>query len=387
MAQSLELYIHIPFCVKKCAYCDFVSFPGKSEYIPAYLNALAVEARKEAEKLGHPKVDTVFIGGGTPSLLSPVQIQFLLDTIRHSFDIKKNAEITCECNPGTLTEERLYSMRDSGINRLSMGSQASQLRLLRKIGRIHTWEQAEKGILTAHKIGIHNLSMDLMFDLPGQTIADVEETVRKAIALPLTHLSCYSLIVEEGTALGNKIATGEWCLPDEDDERAMHNTANKLLTQAGYERYEISNYALPGYQCLHNMGYWTGAYYLGLGCAAHSMLPCDPVQGKYLRRGNTSDLHKYVDKLNRNESPAEETEYISAGEAMFETMMLGLRTTRGISEADFLQRHGTPLRKIYGEKLLPFVDNGTVIWEDGLVRLSEKGIDYENTVLVALMND
>ena len=387
MTQPSELYIHIPFCVRKCAYCDFVSYPGQTDFLPAYLDALILEARREAEKLRHPAVDTVFIGGGTPSLLSPEQIRELFSVLRSEFDIRPDAEITCECNPGTLTEPLLDTMREAGVNRLSMGAQASQEELLKRIGRIHTWCQVEEGILAARKAGFTNLSLDLMFALPGQTVKDVEETVQRALALPLTHLSCYSLIVEEGTPLEKMVADGQWTLPDEDTERDMHAAALRLLKEAGFERYEISNYARPGFECRHNLGYWAGVPYLGLGCAAHSMLPCDPLLGAYLRRGNTPDLHGYVDRVNRNESPADETEYISNYEAIFETMMMGLRTTRGISEADFLLRHGIPLRQAYGEQLRRFTDSGMVVWEDGHVRLSEKGIDFENTVLVELMDD
>ena len=382
----MELYIHLPFCAQKCRYCDFASYAGHDDAIPAYVDAVLAEARMEAEALLHPLMDTVFLGGGTPSLLPPEQLRRLLSGLRTLFPLAPGAEITSEANPGTLTKPWLEAALSCGINRLSLGMQAYQPHLLRLLGRIHGYAQVRQSVEAARTAGIRNISLDLMFGLPGQTEADWAETLSAALDLAPQHLSCYGLIPEEGTPLKADLDAGRLSLPDEASERAMYDQALETLTAQGFRQYEISNFARPGYACRHNLGYWRQVPYLGLGVAASSMLPAASPTDAYLRRTNPAGLDSYLAMVRDAAWDRRVSEAISPKEAQFETMMLGLRTTEGVSDAAFLHMHGISLADRYGQQLAKLAQNGLMMHECGWWRLTRRGMDVQNAVLVTLMD-
>ena len=370
--QPIGLYVHVPFCVSKCAYCDFASYAGREAAIPGYVDAVIREIARRGEETGHPKADTIFLGGGTPSLLNEFQATRILNSLFEAFPIEEGAEITCECNPGTLTTSFAQALRKAGVNRLSMGAQARQSRLLRLIGRVHDWEKVIASVEIASEAGFDNINLDLMFGLPSQTLSDVRETLEAAIALSPTHLSYYGLIVEEGTPICRDITVGTLDLPDEEIERDMYELARQTLAEHGFHQYEISNFAREGYACRHNIGCWTRVPYLGFGCAAHSFF-------KECRTMNPSELDAYL----AGEEP--KTEQISQEGARFESMMLGLRLTRGVKNEDFTHMHGMSIREAFGEKLDKPINGGLLEWHEGALRLTRLGMDLQNSVLVDLM--
>jgi len=244
--DAIGLYVHVPFCVSKCAYCDFASYATREADIPQYVDAVVREITRRGAETGRPRADTVFLGGGTPSLLDEFQVTRILIALREAFPIVEGAEITCECNPGTLTTPLAKALRKAEVNRLSMGAQATQARLLRLIGRIHTWEQVIASVGIARQAGLENINLDFMFGLPMQTVSDLRETLEAAVALRPTHLACYGLIVEEGTPICRDIAAGKLALPDEEVERDMYELARQMLAEHGFQQYEISNFAREG---------------------------------------------------------------------------------------------------------------------------------------------
>ena len=369
---SLGLYVHVPFCARKCAYCDFASWAGREADMPRYADAVCREIAARAEICGHPAADTVFFGGGTPSLLPPALYSRIAQALRDSFDIAPDAEWTVECNPGTLTPAFADALARSGCNRLSMGMQAAQPELLRSLGRIHTWPDVRRAASVARAAGIGNLSFDLMLGLPGQTPRHMAESLDAALSLSPRHLSCYALIVEEGTPLHDSVARGEAVLPGDEADREMYGLCRGTLRARGFHQYEISNFALPGAECRHNVNCWLRADYLGFGCAAHSLW-------REQRRANPRAIDAYL----AGEAP--ELEAIGPDEAMFETMMLGLRLTRGVSEADFARRFGVSLWDTYGARLQPAVADGRLAREKGRVFLTERGMDVMNSVLVMIL--
>lgn len=368
----IGLYVHVPFCASKCAYCDFASYAGREADIPRYVDAVIREIVRRGAETGHPRADTVFLGGGTPSLLDERQITRILDALHGAFPIEEGAEITCECNPGTLTARLAHALRKAGVNRLSIGAQARQARLLRLLGRIHDWQGVVASVETARQAGFDNINLDLMFGLPSQSVVDFRETLQAAIALSPTHLSCYGLIVEEGTPLCRDIAEGKLALPDEAAEREMYELARQTLAADGFDQYEISNFARPGHACRHNLGCWTRVPYLGFGCAAHSFF-------EQCRTMNPSRIDAYL----AGDEP--KTERISREEARFESMMLGLRLTRGVKNEDFADMHGMSIREAFGEKLDALINGGLLQWHEGALRLTRLGMDLQNSVLVELM--
>ena len=367
----IGLYVHVPFCASKCAYCDFASYAGREADIPRYVDAVVREITRRGAETGHPQADTIFLGGGTPSLLDEFQVTRILDALFEAFPIEEGAEITCECNPGTLTTPFAQALP----KRVSTGcpwAQAAQTRLLRLIGRVHDWEQVIASVEIARQAGFDNINLDLMFGLPSQTVADVRETLEAAIALLPTHLSCYGLIVEEGTPICRDITAGKLALPDEEVEREMYELARQTLAEHGFHQYEISNFAREGYACRHNVGCWTRVPYLGFGSAAHSFF-------QECRTMNPSKLDAYL----AGEEP--QTEHISREEARFESMMLGLRMTRGVKDEDFTRMHGMSIREAFGEKLDKPISGGLLEWHEGALRLTRLGMDLQNSVLVDLM--
>ena len=384
--DGMEVYVHIPFCKSKCRYCDFASCAGREGLMKPYCLALKREIRLRAAEYGPVPVSTAYIGGGTPSLLPPGLLAEVLDCLFDSFPLLPGAEVTCEANPGTLTEEFLSMLRTRHVNRLSLGAQARQEHLLQALGRIHRWGEVEDSVRLARLTGFDNLNIDLMFGLPGQTRADFQQTLCSALALSPEHISCYGLILEEGTPLFQQAAAGTLSLPEEETERAMYGDAIRLMKKAGLEPYEISNFALLGRECRHNLGYWQGANYLGLGAAAHSRMPCDPALGAYVRFGNTRSLDGYLESMERGVISLEEYRAVPRREAEFETLMLGLRVLRGVREADFLRRHGRTLQDAFGIKISPLVKRGLLKYGAGRLALTRRGMDVQNAVLVELMD-
>lgn len=372
----MELYIHIPFCVKKCLYCDFLSFPCVAGEKTAYLEAL----RREILCCGRGREDglvtSVFVGGGTPSLLTGDEMTGLFGTLRQQFVFAEDAEITIEANPGTLTREKLEGYKRAGINRLSIGCQSVHDDELVRLGRIHSFADFQESFALARKMGFSNINVDLMSAIPGQDTASWEDCLQRIMDFGPEHISAYSLIIEEGTPFFERQDTLQ--LPDEDEERRMYERTRRLLKSGGYEQYEISNYARPGYACRHNMGYWDLTPYLGLGLGASSFL--DGVRFK-----NTSDMGQYLRQAKARAFCREEEEVLTRENCMEEFMFLGLRMTRGVSRAAFEERFGVPVEQVYGEKIEHFVREKLLTIRENRVCLTEKGMDLANVVMAEFL--
>ena len=379
----MELYVHIPFCVKKCAYCDFLSFPQGEEIQRRYVEKLMEEIRTVSAGFHDTPVSSVFVGGGTPSVLKARWMKELFDCLRASFHIEETAEISMEANPGTVDREKLRIYRDAGINRLSFGLQSADNRELKALGRIHTWEEFLESFWLAREAGFSNLNVDLMSALPGQTVESWMDTLKKTADLDPEHISAYSLIIVEGTpffeAYGN--GRGDGILPDEDAEREMYHRTREFLKDRGYERYEISNYARPGMECRHNLGYWTGVSYLGLGLGASSYT-------FFHRYHNTDDMEEYL-SLDLSEAGAavRDIQEISLEERMEEFMFLGLRMMEGVSGTDFFSRFGQNMWNVYGTVIERLEQQGLLEVEMPVIRLTEQGIDVSNRVLSQFLLD
>lgn len=350
--RLLELYIHIPFCVKKCLYCDFLSASASEAEREAYMEALFLEIRERAVECKEYQVCSIFIGGGTPSVLSGERIEQMLSLIGENYALTEDAEITIEVNPGTVDGEKLRIYRRAGVNRLSIGLQSAIDEELRSLGRIHTWQQFLETYQQARAAGFENLNVDLMSALPGQTRESYAESLRRVLDLRPEHISAYSLIVEEGTPFYRAYEKGQLALPDEDTEREMYRDTERMLLEQEYHRYEISNYALPGKECRHNIGYWTRREYLGFGLGAASLMD-------NTRFHNGTDRQAYV------QAPLEqrqELQQLTVQEQMEETLYLGLRMTRGISSQAFQQRFGVSLEKVYGPVIEKNSRDGLLIY-------------------------
>ncbi len=380
----MELYVHIPFCRKKCLYCDFASFPGMETEMESYVDCVLREADERIAFLGDRTCTTVYIGGGTPSVLPAALLERLLLGLQERFHISEGAEFTAEANPGTLTDQWLRTATAHGVNRISLGMQSAQPELLRMLGRIHSMEDVYASADMVRRAGIPEMNLDLMFGLPRQTPAMWEATLREAVALHPEHLSCYGLIPEEGTKMKELLDSGALSLPDEETEREMYDYTISFLADCGYQQYEISNFAQKGKQCRHNVGYWRQVPYLGLGVAAASMYPDVSGEAAYYRTTNPSSVPLYKAMVQGDAVRQEEP--VSQREAMFETLMLGFRMNEGISETGFLQMHGVTLDSYRGERLREQEKLGLLEHDGGYWRLTRKGMDIQNTVLVNLMD-
>lgn len=354
----------------------------------AYVSALLREAEIRLGEITEP-IDTVYFGGGTPSLLPPALLARLAEGLQARLPVTHGAEWTSEANPGTLTPAWLEAALDSGINRISLGMQAAQNRLLKTLGRIHDAGQVEESVKLCREAGFQNLNLDLMFGLPGQSPEDWSGTLREALALRPEHISAYGLIPEEGTPLFRDLEAGRLTLPEVETEREMYDALLKTLSRAGFEQYEISNFARPGFACRHNIGYWRQTPYLGLGLAAASMIfPKKNGEGlTYLRQTNTVDMDAYLSGIAENAPVFSEETAIPPAEARFETLMLGLRMTRGVTGERFQALHGRSLEACFGPRLREMEARGLLVHEEDRWRLSRLGMDLQNQVLVALMDD
>lgn len=359
------LYIHIPFCIKKCKYCDFTSFSMCNEEKDAYLDALFLEMKKYCGEA----VDTVFVGGGTPTSLSKEQLERLLINIQKNFGLSENCEFTVEANPKTLDGEKLETMKKYGVNRLSIGVQSFNDGELIALGRIHTGIEAEETILLAQKY-FDNISIDLMCAIPDQTKESFLKNLEKAFSLNPTHISCYSLILEEGTPLFDEYEKGKLILPDEDTEREIYDIARREMEKHGYRQYEISNFAKSGFESRHNIKYWSCHEYIGIGLSAHSYL--DGV-----RFSNTDKFSSYI----KGEFLSGERDELSKDDKMSEFMFLGLRMTDGVSKTEFKNRFGDDLEKVFENPLLKFKNMGMIEEKGDRVCLSRGAVAVSNQIL------
>ena len=378
----MELYIHIPYCRQKCRYCDFASYAGQEGSMAAYVDAVLREADAMAPYAKDAPIQTVFIGGGTPSTLPAELLKKLLTGLHQHFDMPAGIEFTSEANPGTLTSEWLEAAIRGGVNRISMGMQACQPELLRTLGRIHTYDDVMESAALARKMGINNLSVDLMFGLPGQTLQMWQESLSAALALNVEHLSCYGLIPEDGTPLKRDLDAQRLFLPDEADERQMYDDTLRILAQHGYQQYEISNFAKPGRECRHNIGYWTRVPYIGLGASAASFLP---TKSGGLRLTNPASIREYIAMTEDNAWRRRERTSLLPEDARFESLMLGLRMTCGVSETDFAAMHGIKLDDYCGDILRRQEQRGLLLHQDDRWALTRRGMDVQNAILVEIM--
>lgn len=371
--RPLALYIHVPFCASKCAYCDFASFPGREGDWGRYFEALWGELDGWRGRLDGYQAVTAFVGGGTPTLVPAAYIKETLDRARALLPFIPDAEITVEGNPGTLTPQKLAVYRAAGVNRLSLGAQSFDDGLLKSLGRIHTSAQIGEAVRMARDAGFGNLNLDLMYALPGQSTEAWSATLDAAISLGVEHLSAYSLIVEDGTPMAARVASGAAVVPDDDAVNAMQRAAVARLARAGYGRYEISNYAKPGFECRHNLVYWRRGDYLGLGCAAHSLL--DGV-----RFNNPAALDGYLAGGRR-----EGEQRLTRDDAMEETLMLSTRTARGLDLAAWRRDFGAPFERGREAALARLTRGGLIEAEGGFLRLTLRGMEVQNAVVLELL--
>lgn len=378
-----SIYIHIPFCVRKCAYCDFLSGPASKERQDMYYRALSREIAS-CVPLGELKgpVDTLFIGGGTPSLWDGDRINGLMENIRKYYCFSEDAEITIEANPGTLDAARLKAYRRAGINRISIGLQSADDRDLKTLGRIHTFEEFLENYAAAREAGFSNINVDLMSSLPGQTAAGWEQVLTAVLKLAPEHISAYSLIIEEGTEFYDRYRDGDG-LPDEEEEREIYHMTKRILEQYGYHRYEISNYCLKGYACRHNLGYWQGSQYLGFGLGASSCV--GRPGGKRRRFSNISDMEAYVDASGSPFVLRRDKRILPLTEQMEEFMFLGLRCVDGISKREFTEQFMRSYDGIYGKVTETLLSQGLLQDTGERVFLTEFGLDVSNRVMAEFL--
>lgn len=375
MKKELELYLHIPFCVSKCKYCDFLSAPSGEEQRQIYAERLCRRIRYWSDVIHNYgyEIVSIFVGGGTPSILTEAQITQVFEAVHESFPIREDAEITLEMNPGTDVKDKLPVYRELGINRLSMGLQSADNEELKCLGRIHTYEDFRQVYQWAREAGFTNINVDLMSAIPGQTLESYEDTLRKVADLEPEHISAYSLIIEEGTPFYERYGEGRHAeeLPDEDIERQMYVRTGEILEDYGYHRYEISNYAKDGYECRHNLGYWDRKEYLGLGAGASSLM--DHIRWKepdHIGPSTGLVLEEREDftRLRRKDE-------------MEEFMFLGLRKINGVSEYDFYKSFRVSMDEIYKESIENLIKEGLLVREEDRIRLTDRGIDLSNYAL------
>ena len=371
--SPMEIYIHIPFCIRKCDYCDFLSGPSGPKEQADYVQALLREIQAVEEGEGR-SVSSIFIGGGTPSVLDERLQGDILREIRNRFKMEEDAEITIEVNPGTANIGKLQAYREMGINRLSIGLQSPEDRELKILGRIHNYGQFLETYQEARTVGFDNINIDLMSAIPDQTYEGWVKNLRTVAELEPEHISAYSLIVEEGTPF----AARKLNLPDEDTEYNMYEATAQILKEYGFEQYEISNYARKGRECRHNVGYWIRQDYLGFGLGASSLY------GKE-RFANTADMKKYMENSRNPEKIREKEPSLTREDEMAEFMFLGLRMTKGISKADFQRCFGCTIESVYGEVLEKYESMELLLEKDGRIFLSREGIHVSNSIMAEFL--
>lgn len=405
--RDLSIYIHIPFCVRKCLYCDFLSFPitgnektGKmsGEHIKNYVNLLMEEIKERSILYKNHRVISVFLGGGTPSVLEAGQIRKIIEQITASYTMSDTPEITMEMNPGTVTGEKLREYITCGINRISIGLQSANDEELERIGRIHDYETFLDTYHTARKVGFTNINIDLMSALPGQSTASYRDTLERVAALGPEHISAYSLILEEGTPLYERQSS--YSFPTEEEDRQMYLMTDRFLSERGYHRYEISNYAKEGYECRHNKVYWQRGDYVGFGLGAASMVeesrwsnPAEWAQyAEYVQTGRVlpAECSGQMEppELNQEAHPdCLQRHQLTVSEQMEEFMFLGLRMMCGVKRSGFYQKFGRQIEEVYGDVLQKLCAQGLLQQEQECIRLTQRGIDISNYVMAEFLFD
>lgn len=402
MKKNMQIYVHIPFCLKKCAYCDFLSFSCDERSQLDYADALIREIEFYGPKMEEYEISTIFIGGGTPTWLEENKMLEIIDSIYTYFNVSPDAEVTMECNPGTVTIGKLQKYRRAGVNRLSIGLQSADDEELKILGRIHTFEKFLKTYEMARNAGFANINVDLISGVPYQTTEKFLHTLQKVVRLKPNHISVYSLIIEKGTpfydtykfdAVKQEAGMQTEILPTEDEVYRINKLTQQYLRQAGYEQYEISNYAHPGYECTHNIGYWTRENYLGLGLGASSLV-------ENVRYMNTTDLNTYIEgTMQMQVLPYEQedgiikygtnlhvsVEAVSRKAQMEEFMFLGLRMNRGVTREQFQKTFGISIDGIYKNVLDYLKAEGLLDTTAGKVALTEKGMDLSNYALAQFL--
>ncbi len=376
--KTVGIYIHIPFCVQKCLYCDFISAPASSQIKKEYVEQLLKEIELRTQGFDTFMVDTVFIGGGTPSVLEPKDIERILCKLKEEFCISPDCECSIEVNPGTVDMNKLMAYREAGINRLSIGLQSCNDNELKALGRIHDFRIFEETFRLARKAGFDNINVDLMSSIPEQTVESFEKSLKCIVELEPEHISVYSLIVEEGTPFYNMNLN----LPSEDEERLIYHETGRILKEHGYSQYEISNYAKSGKECKHNIKYWKCDEYIGFGVAAASYL-------NGVRWKNTENINKYMkcmrDSLAVQDLQDEdfycEREILTPEDQYAEFMFMGLRMNEGVSKKEFVKRFGVSVNEIYGDIIRKHLQNGLLIQADERIQLTDRGRDISNCVM------
>jgi len=372
--MELGLYLHFPFCIAKCPYCDFNSYQlEKDNQVSSYISALYREISAYSPKLKKSNISTIYMGGGTPTILSGVQIYNIVEFCKDKFNIDKNAEITIEANPGTLDAEKIKLLIESGINRLSLGAQSFNNLLLKKLGRIHNTKDIIDSYYLARERGFSNINLDIMFALPGQTIEDFKVTLKKAVSLKSDHLSLYNLTIHPETAYYRKYKKGQLQLPNEDEEFNMYRWAINFLEEKGFEHYEIANFARPHKRSMHNLIYWQNQPYLGIGAGAYSFL-------KGYRYINFKDPVKYIQEVMNGKLPIDQGEKLSLKKRMIETIILGLRTKDGVSYKKFLKRFKVDMNSIFYQQINKLINLRLLLKDDYKIKLTRKGIFLANIV-------
>lgn len=401
--REMSLYIHIPFCVRKCNYCDFLSFSSSDTVKKQYIKALCQEIesffavqKQEKDNTEEIIIKTIFFGGGTPSILEAKQIEELMDAVRKTFAIAADAEITIEMNPGTIKREKLETYQTIGINRLSIGLQTTDDERLKVLGRVHTYEQFLENYKMARELGFQNISVDLMSALPKESIKDYQKDLERVLQLEPEHISSYSLIIEEGTPFYDNDEILDH-LPSEEEDRAMYELTEQMLLERGYHRYEISNYAKTGKESRHNSVYWTGGEYVGFGLGASSYLRSDhpylqdskeQLEQYYgVRFKNETNIKQYIQNSYVPILEKEEVTFLSKQEAMEEFMFLGLRMMQGIKEQQFLEQFHISVQSVYGDVVEKFVGMGLLEQTDGRICFTKKGIDVSNSILCEFLKE
>lgn len=377
--KKLGVYIHVPFCKKKCNYCDFYSVKWNDEWETKYTEAVIDEIKSYKEMLGHKYiVDTVYFGGGTPTIIKPSNLKSILDSISIVADIDTEAEISMEANPNTLTDENLKQYRETGINRLSIGIQSLNDEILKKIGRIHNSKEALEAIDRARKHGFDNINADAMFNIPVQTTSDIEDTLTRIIERGVKHISFYSLKLEKGTPLYSMEQKNLITMPDEDEERNMYYKGRFVMEKSNLFQYEISNFAVEGFECRHNLKYWNQEEYIGIGPSAHSFM-------NSIRYSNPSDLNLYCKNSIENNFNRIIQEEMNKEELMFEYIMLRLRLTEGLDANEFKRKFNVDFNEKYKEQIKYLTDNKLIENNESIVRLTQRGMDISNYVFEEFM--
>ncbi len=383
--NELEIYIHIPFCIRKCNYCDFLSFSCDDEGIDKYVSTLVEEIRCRAVDYKDDMITSVFIGGGTPSILSAKQIESIMNALKNNYTFSDDCEITIESNPGTLTEEKLLAYKNSGISRLSIGLQSANDDELKLLGRIHDYQTFADNYNLARKLGFDNINVDLISAIPGGSIEKFKESLLKVVELNPEHISVYSLIIEEGTPFYINYGEGgplEDTLISEDDDREIYHLTKTLLAEAGYNQYEISNYSKIGKECQHNIGYWIRKNYIGFGLGASSLYD-------NLRYKNTSDMNEYLisktEKVSCGYMIRKEVENLIDNEIISEYLYLGLRMNKGVNLKEVSKCVGQDVYVIFKTWIEMCVQDGLLINNDNIIRLTNKGQDLANYVMAGFV--